>query len=743
MGGIAKIKTAALSLIMPNFMDFCFFLRALKPVSSIVARLPAWRRALSPFPDAPRRIPEDFFGVCVAPADDPAGDSYITDRINDLGAHQARLDFAENSFGGPQERLLQHLLKGPVNICLHLAPSNNHAASMRDAQTQTQWRSFVAKTMDTFGDKIEIFEIGSTVNRKKWSGTGPCGFMPAWKIAHEEGARRNIRLAAPNVTDFEPIYNAAFLDTMRKSGCLPDIHTTNLYVERATEPEAFDHKVMGRRLANLGRFTLVRKARLLQHIGALNGVHVFHCSHVSWSLRRIARILPDAEQKQADYLARYCLLAAASGALGRVYWGPLIGQREGLVDDGTKEFPELPHVTFYGRSPGHVSDYRIRPAFRAFQTINRLLGGSSFIRRAANSPSLFILEFETSNAERMHAAWTLNGRAALTAACYDATCLIGAKCLNTDGMEIPVPQMITEAPIYLLWPRSAAVAVNTTAEIEPDFAIHAHGRHRIAPFVIEGWKGFRIRREPDTDIASSLLKICRARSGSILRDSRNTVWRASAPWDSSQQVVIKQFRPPKGIKRLLQAGKPNRARRSWNGAQELLRRGLPTPLPIAFLEQTHKAAAECFYLCASFEGFSARDAFTAFRNGSLNFEGMSQAFFYEQIAAFLQILHDRGVFFRDLSAGNLLIQRISDNKLEFALIDTTRARFKTSKLWIWPRLLDMMRLCHPLRRTGRDSLLKCYLSGLNRPLRWWMRAPFAYYDIKHIIKGRLKVFRKK
>jgi len=114
-------------------------------------------------------------------------------------------------------------------------------------------------------------------------------FFAAWQIAWEEARGRNLKIAGPNVTDFEPAYNAGWLGEFRHTGMLPGVHTDNLFVERATEPETFDHKIAGKRLARLFRFNLVRKAQLLQDIGAWAGVPTLMCTHVTWSLRRIDR----------------------------------------------------------------------------------------------------------------------------------------------------------------------------------------------------------------------------------------------------------------------------------------------------------------------------------------------------------------------------------------------------------------------------------------------------------------------
>ena len=249
----------------------------------------------------------------------------------------------------------------------------------------------------------------------------------------------------------------------------------------------------------------------------------------------------------------------------------------------------------------------------------------------------------------------------------------------------------------------------------------------------------------------------------ILRAARNYVWSVSTPWNAERTIVIKKFKPRSIFRRLLDYGKPNKALRSWNGAQELLRRGLHTPTPLACLipEKTAPGAAS-YYICTAFTlAWSARDAFTAFSAGATTFQGQAANDLYEAIAVFLQKLHTRGVFFRDLSAGNLIVRSVSAShppssvvcpsssvlphppagKLEFALIDTARARFYPHSLGLRMRLCDLMRICHPLFWPGRRVFVEQYLAHNGRRFSWWMKFPFWYYDGKHRVKNALKKIR--
>src|SRR5690606_30993206 len=124
------------------------------------------------------------------------------------------------------------------------------------------------------------------------------GFLSMWEIGWHEVRRRGLTLMGPGVTDFEPPWNVGMLALLAERGLLPDIHTDNLFSERCTEPERFDHKILGRRLVRLHKFNLIKKARLLARLGADQGVPRLVSPSAFWTLPRIERMLPDSEEKQ-------------------------------------------------------------------------------------------------------------------------------------------------------------------------------------------------------------------------------------------------------------------------------------------------------------------------------------------------------------------------------------------------------------------------------------------------------------
>lgn len=692
-------------------------------------------------PPADHAVPSDFAGLCVASSSDPACDDYVIRHLRELGVDHVRLDYTYGSDERHTSRFLGRLIESDVHVLLHLVQPFDEARRMNTADAQERWRAFVEATLDRWGARIEALEVGSTVNRRKWAGYTLDSFMTAWRIAHKAARERSVRICGPNVTDFEPFYNVALLDRMKKDGLLPDIHTDNLFAERATEPENYDHKICGHTLAPLIKYNVVKKARLLERIAERYGVRATWSTHVAWSKRRIDRILPNVDEKQADYLARYCLLAAASGALTRVYWGPMIGQREGIIDDGTDEYPEpIPHVTLYERAYGAMAGYRVRPALQALKTFNVLVPGSRYLRRLNYSFGLEVHAFAGRD-HLFHALWTTNGRGADVSAIYHAQDVVNGEWLDRDGRPLDEPPaMISESPCYVRWAPDRSVAVRRHVKPLPVLSIH----EPVHPYQGAGWRGC-VAAAGASECETLLNVIAPQRLGeasrqAVLRDARNAVWQIADPRDPAQSIVVKRALVTKWHKKVLDCLKPSKARRSWNGACELLRRGIETPRPIAFFEQAAKTAwTENFYLCAFEPGdLSVRRYFTAYAQGSDTHEGMAAPEFYRLLATFLLNMHRRGVYFRDLSAGNILVLKEEDGGIRFSLIDTARARFYDRPASMRQRLSDLKRIAHPLDWPGREQFVGLYLDALGEEFTAARQRPFRLYDLKHRIKNRLK-----
>ncbi len=693
-------------------------------------------------PPAGHTVPVRFAGVGVAASPDPLVDDWIIATLNQAGIANVRLDFTYGDAEGPAGRLLGRLLDAGFHVVLHLIQPAEAARKMPDAAAGATWQKFVSATLDAWGARVAMIEACSTINRRRWAGYTPDGFFGAWDIAWQEVRQRGLLLAGPSITDFEPPWSIGILAGLQARGRLPDIHTDNLFAERATEPERDDPKVLGPRLAGLLRMNLVKKARLLQRIGADFGVPRLFSPAAFWTLPRIERMLADSEEKQADYLSRYLLLCAASGALEGAWWGPLICHREGLVDDGVAQYPALERITHYAAVTGRLADFSVRPALAALKAFNALIPGSIYEGRLNAGQGLEAHAFRTAT-QRIHAVWTINGRAAALVDLYDVSALSAAQVLQRDGeVAAEPPTLASESPLYLCWPLTESVELRPGAALIDGLAIHRHvgdGRRHYF-FREEGWQGVVLAA--DGAAARQLWqalqpgRLAGPQRESTLRHARNAIWTIPDPRDAGRQLVVKQPVTLPWHKRLLDRFKPSKGLRSWSGSSELLRRHLGVAMPVAWLEQIGDASLkQNFYVCEhAGADFAVREMLAAYAAGAREFRGIAEDEAYRQLTRFLLDLHGRGIFFRDLAGGNILVRQREGKPLDFVLIDTGRLHAFNRPLTLDRRVADLVRICNKLHWQGRERFLDLYFSGLGKRLGWFDRLSFVIYDVKVALK---------
>lgn len=700
-------------------------------------------------PQLNHRIPADFMGIGVASAANPAMDDYVIEQLSALAIKQVRLDFTYGDLTGFNARFLDRLLAESFTVSLHVIQPFTNAKRMESVDEQQQWRAFLVDVLNRYGKRVAQIEIGNTINRKRWSGYSLEGFLQAWAIAYAEIKQRHIPLAGPNISDFEPFYNIGILDVLRSRKQLPDIHTNNLFSERVAEPEQFDHRIFKYHwLARLAKINLIAKARILKKISTDFGISRLVSPVAFWAIYRIARNLPQAMQKQADYAARYLLLCAASGSLRQVFWGAFICQREGLIHDGSTDaqYPVLERVAHYSNVDGNIAEFSRQPSFYAVQTVARLIQGATYIGPLATSDGIQMHHFRT-EALDIYAAWTVNGKVAMLDAIYTQEALAQADIILRDGNHVAMTPLVTESPLYLCWPRG--MAPNPKPALAKHLSIHAH-IEGLAYFPVQenGWFGMILaKNRTEADLLWAQLqpdRLQRPEKEGALRHARNAIWAVPDPRDASRQVTIKQPVKMYPHKTFFDRFKPSKAKRSWNGAVELLRRGIDTAHPVAFFEKTGDLTLkQNFYICDYVPAdCSISEMFGWFAQGhheftSKNGKRISAESTYQQLAGYVFDMHKRGVFFRDLSGGNVLVHIRPDQTLHFSLIDTARARFYNWHTPMNERLADMTRICHKLHWAGRKRLMRLYLSRRGDSFSLRYRLPFYLYDFKVGLKRRI------
>ena len=677
-------------------------------------------------------LDSEFFGINVAGSEHPESDDFTVDALRRLGVKGVRVDLTYDCFGSFAERFVRRLVQERFLLLLHLVQPPDEARAMADdGSARTRWREFVERVLDTFPD-VSTIEVGSTPNRSRWSGYSYAGYLNAFAVACEAAHSRGVTVAGPNVTDFEPLHNIILISLLTRNGHPPDIHTDNLFVERVLQPEISDYRVAGSLIAKTVNLDLPGKAGILSSISDQFGIAKTFCTHVSWSKRRVLRLQQDFDGKQADYLVRYLVLGAASGGLDRVYWGPLVGQREGLIDDGVDEYPVLPRVALHDRTYGQPNQYRERPSFSALASLTRLLSGSRCTRWITDTAHTRIYEFECEDGQSVHVGWTEDGGIDELRSYYPDDEVSRARAIDRDGTRLPqIPATLNESPIFLVWPTRPQVCAASEE--------HRRSIEIVAPppsaipcslWTNGTWQGaLTVPSEGDAGERASDLYPERLETYPavrVLRESRNRVWTIADPADAPTQLLVKRSKTTSG------------ARLSWNNASQLRRRGVATPPQIAFFEPIHEAGRS-YYLSEYLDrAWSARHAFSELGHDHSGCRGFSKATIYHALARFILKMHGRGVFHRDLSAGNLLMQPDERLNLKVYAIDFARAVFFDKPLGLRRRIADLMRICHPLDWDDRELLVSSYFNALGRDLPDWWTVPFSYYDWKHHIKNAFR-----
>lgn len=695
-------------------------------------------------PQTDHDVPVDFFGVCVASNEDPAVDTYIIGQLETLGINNVRLDFSYDDLGSFNERFLQKLIAEDFNVTLHLLAPFEAAKNMAYPIEQNNWQAFLITVLDRYGATIKQVEIGNTINRKRWAGYSFKDFLIAWQIAHTEIKSRGIKLLGPNVQDFEPMYNIGILKALQANNQLPDVHTNNLFVERVFEPERFDYRVLKYKWARLLKYNLVKKARTLQKIGLDFDVPQTTSSAAFWAIYRINRILISGEQKQADYLARYFTLLAASGALQQANWGALLCNREGLINDGLTdaEYPILERITQYKSADGMLNRYERYPSFYAMQSIVKYLSGAHYQATIASTNGLEIHHFSNARLQ-FHVAWTINSKVAYLADTYSEDTLKNAKIIHRDGGLLGEnTELICETPIYLCWDIGFNIEVLPKPKLAKDLAIHAHiDNLQYFRYNQDSWLGLVLAKDAaEANLLMQALhpnKLSAPKKDQSLRHARNVIWAIEDPRNSTSQLTIKQPVKMYPHKALLDRLKPSKAKRSWNGAMELLRRGIGTAQPIAYFEKMgDKTLKQNFYICERVEAdCSIGEIFSAFARGETTYHDLTPEMVYSQFAQFCNKMHSCLIYFRDFSGGNILVNINENKQLHFTLIDTARLHvLDTTPFPLQYRMADMVRACHKLHSEGRERFMQIYLGLSGRKFNLQVKSKFYMYDFKVKLK---------
>jgi hypothetical protein len=264
------------------------------------------------------------------------------------------------------------------------------AALLQDRRSVTDpgyWRGFLEEAFGALRPEVATFEVGHAWNRLKWGVRSHREYATLAEAAFRaREPHPGLRLAGPAVIDFEFLCVLGALGDRRRP--LPfDVASGLLYVDRRGAPE---NGQMG--------FDLTGKAAFMRAaVDATLGQAVpYWVTETNWPLPVPGEYAPTSmkeavdEERHADYLVRYYLLALGSGLVEKVFWWQAAAGGYGLIDD-------------------LGGGWRHRPAWRSFAALASLAAGAVPEGLRAEGEAR-LLTLRRPGGDRVTAAWRTAGQ---------------------------------------------------------------------------------------------------------------------------------------------------------------------------------------------------------------------------------------------------------------------------------------------------------------------------------------------
>lgn len=271
------------------------------------------------------------------------------------------------------------------------------------------------------------------------------------------------------------------------------------------------------------------------------------------------------------------------------------------------------------------------------------------------------------------------------------------------------------------------------------------GRRVVADqaFAIEGFHGRVAEGFGGPTLAAEVLRLIDPSAATeTLHWGRNYLYAAELRTGvGTVPVVVKQFRNQGWRKILERRLRGSKAERSWRAATAMAAVGVATPEPVLLVESDLPDGPSFFVTRLVEAAFEVRQFFRRLegREDASSFPEADAVSFLAQLGSFCRGLHDAGIWYRDLSMGNVLVRPRDGGQLEMLVVDCNRARVGT-RLGVIRRSRDICRF--PIVERGhREAFLRGYWGTVpaRADLRWWLYAASVRgYLLKHAVKNRLR-----
>jgi tRNA A-37 threonylcarbamoyl transferase component Bud32 len=209
-------------------------------------------------------------------------------------------------------------------------------------------------------------------------------------------------------------------------------------------------------------------------------------------------------------------------------------------------------------------------------------------------------------------------------------------------------------------------------------------------------------------------------------------------------VVVKQFSNQSLRRQVERRLRGSKAERSWRAARALVAAGVATPEPLVLVESDRPDGPSFFITRRLEEVHEVRQFFRRISRESDagEFPEVDEHTFLSRLGRFCGSIHEAGIWYRDLSMGNVLARPRFEGDLELFLVDCNRARVGR-RLGPVRRIRDICRF-PIIDRSHREAFLAGYWGAVPSRLdfRWWFWVVCVRgYLLKHAVKRRVKGLR--